>query len=320
MLIAIRLPDKIEERILSFPFLHTLRKFYLTQLEEEEQLELHLITKEEGIEVLYLLPFNAFYHPLNNEDNHSVLDAYRAYKNLKINKKIDIFYNLNLNFFDALLGVFFMAKKRVGFNKGNAQYLYSEKIPFQEGIHLQENYLTFLPRKEEEALPLSRKLPRIEGIPPEAPYIVINLDLNNKGEIHSDWYEFLTYFEKRKIVLLCDSLALGEQAYVLQGLINNLGENHNQIEVFQIENYIEVAQLLSHALIFVSYNSPLVYISTYCGTKTLLLNEEEKVQELAPLDFSGPLILFSNKDPSLMEGGRFNLEKVFNEIDGLWPR
>lgn len=286
MLIAIRLPDSIEKRILSFPFLHTLKKIYKC-FEDDEQLELHLITKEEGIEVLYLLPFNAFYHSLQNDDNLSVLTSYRAYKNLKLNKKFDIFYDLNHNFVDALFGIFLMAKKRVGFNRGNSQYLYSKKIPYNEGIHLKDNYLNLLENKEEVKRLIPREILPLEDLNIDIPFMVFNLDLTEENEIHKDWSEFLTFFEGKRIILVCDSLPLGEQAYTLQGFVQKLPEHSNQIEIFQIENYIEFSKLINYSILFLSYNSSLAYISAYCGVRTFLMNRLVNIQEVAPLDFLG---------------------------------
>lgn len=322
MVIVLRLPDEVHKRILCYPFIHALRKYYLTNLEEDEALDLHFITHKDGIECLYLLPFNAYYHELHDEDIESLFKIYRTTKNLKIETPVDLYINLNVSLFDALLGIGLGAKKRVGFDKGKESYFYTHKAHFTGALHFKELYLNFLTALEINppfTSLISREIPPYYDDWSENPYMVINLDVNEQGEIFEDWIEFLSFFEKRKIVLCCDGLSIFDQKYKINTLLEKLPPHNNQFEAFELENFIKFSKLSCYAKLFVSYNSPLVYTNAYCGGESYLLNRGKNPQLDGPLGLLGDVRIFSDKDPTYCIGVRFDLGKIFDELDKLWP-
>lgn len=323
MVIVLRLPDEVHKRILSYPFIHALRKYYLANIEEDEVLDIHLITHKDGIECLYLLPFNAYYHELSDEDIESLLRIYRTTKNLKIETEVDLYINLNTSLFDALLGVGLRAKKRVGFDKGRGRYFYTHKTHYSEGLHLKELYLNFFTALEiisPSTSLIGREIPPFYEDWAENPYMVINLDVNEEGEIFEDWIEFLSFFEKRKIVLCCDGLPLFDQKYKISSFLEKLPPHDNIFEIFELENLIKFSKLSCFAKLFVSYNSPLIYTNAYSGGESYLLNRGQNPQLDGPLGLLGDVRIFSDKDPTFCKGVRFDLGKIFDELDKLWPK
>lgn len=323
MVIVLRLPDQTDKRILSYPFLHALRKYFLSHIDEEESLDLHFITHKKNIECLYLLPFNAFYHELSDEDSQSIFRVYRTAKHLKINTNVDLYINLNPNLFDAFLGLAINAKNKIGLDKNNGAFLFKSKVHYSEGLHLKDIYLNILKSLDVENVNtslISREIPPLYSDWAENPYMVINLDVNESGEIYEDWIEFLSFFEKKKIVLCCDGLPLDDQKFKLNALLEKLPGHNNQFEIFEIDNLIKFSKLSCFAKLFVSYNSDLIYTNSYCGGESYFLNRGSNPQVDGPLGFLGDVRIFSDKDPTFCKGVRFDLGKIFDELDKLWPK
>ena len=123
MNIAIKLPDDPNERVLTFPFLH---QVYET-LKDEDNFNFHLISKEDEIELLHLLPFQAYYHPLSAEDLKNVFNIHRASMTLKI-YQLDFFIDLSGNLVDAMIGFWLKAENRLGFQKTLNSFFYSDNL------------------------------------------------------------------------------------------------------------------------------------------------------------------------------------------------
>lgn len=315
MNIAIKLPNDLNQRILTFPFLHALEKYMKAHLEEEEILKIHLISLVEGIDVLNLLPFNAFYHEVERTDLKTVFSIHRACMNFKIDQ-IDIFISTTDSFVDASIGKNLMANKKVGFAIGKNTWLLNEKVNKLNGRHFSEQCFELL-RPLVEEMPempnvFSRELAPFYIDWSENPYIVINLRKEN-DKICEEWFDFFDLFVNKNFVLMCTDEELDYQKGLLEDFVKRL-PGKNTYKVYEHKSHIEFGKIISYCKYFISYDSPLVNLAAYCGANILHLNEKEKVQLTGSQYFVGDVRHFSLSDPLFKAGNTFNYTKIFDEI------
>src|SRR6478735_9422322 len=132
--IAIKLPFDLQERILSFPFLHAISEIY-------PKADLHFITPKKEVEVLNLLPFKAYYHLFDEDDIKTVLDVHPYTANAAI-YNVDLFITLTNSLPDACIGLGLRAKKRVGFSDDWKTLVLNYKTKRPVGHHIVEDQMT----------------------------------------------------------------------------------------------------------------------------------------------------------------------------------
>ncbi len=316
MKIAIKLPDDLRERILAFPFLHGLESIMDDLVSDEDEVsQLHLISPKEDIDVLNLLPFSAFYHEIEGADLNSIFSIHRACKNFKI-ADVDLFMNLSTTLKDATIGKNIGAKKSMGFNEGNGKFLYQQKIQRNQILHYSEQFQDFLKRLRLDVRDMrpvsSRSLPPLYADWSENKYTVINLDTKN-GEINEEWVDFLDLFVNKNFVLMCSGIEKDLQKYHVESFIKRLPAK-NTYKFFDYTSNIELGKLLSYAVGFITTDSPLFLISTYCGCYTFLLNEKEDLKNKGSQYLRGELRNFDISNPQFSEGNSFNYSKIFDEL------
>lgn len=316
MKIAIKLPDDLRGRVLSFPFLHGLESIMDDLVADEEEIsQLHLISPKKDIDVLNLLPFSAFYHEIEDADLNSIFSIHRACKNFKI-VDIDLFINLTTALKDATIGKNIGAKKNMGFNEGNGKFLYQQKVQRNQILHFSEQYQDFLKKLRldvREMRPVSsRSLPALYADWNENKYTVINLDLVD-GEVNEEWIDFVDLFVNKNFVFMCSNVEKDLQRYHVEGFIKKL-PNKNTYKFFDYTSNIELGKLLSYAVAFITTDSPLFLVSTYCGCNTFLLNEKEDLKNRGSQYLRGELRNFDKSNPQFSEGNSFNYGKIFDEL------
>ena len=308
-----------------FPFLQALVKGMRAKIEKDNEerppeeadfLSLHLLAEKEWIETLNLLPFQAYYHELSEEDVKNVFSAHRAMKNLKL-ESVDIYICLTDSLVDASMGKSLGASVKAGFSGGKNALLFNRKTGRLKGRHLVEQYHALLPLlldqvPEEPAKGFSRELTPLREDWRDNPYYVVNLSAKD-GEIEQYWKEFFSFVEGENFVLVCDGLESQLQRESLTEFLKTLNAQ-NVYSVFELEDMIEFAKLVAYSQSFITIDSPLAHIAAYCGGHTHFLRKNEPIQKSGPVYFLGEVRYFNLNEPYYREGASIAYHKVFDEI------
>lgn len=325
MNLAIRVPDDLRERICSFPFLQTLVKEVKRILEEKnkdlseeeaESLNIHLIANKERIDVLNLLPFTAFYHELEDEDLKTVFTVHRAVKNSKL-EDIDTYICLSEGFVDSSIGKSMGCPVNIGFAKGKNAFFFNKKAQLLSGRHSAEKFHEILKVFLEEAPETaakgySRNLDAVKEDWAQNPYTVVNLS-SNGTDIDVYWREFFEQFENEKFVLVCDDVEIDKQKEIINEFVKSLPKS-NELEVWELDDYIEFAKLTSFSQLFLTGDSPLANLIAYCGGKVYFMHENEDLNRNGPGYFLGDVKYFNLNDSIYREANSPAYHKVFDEV------
>ncbi|MGE3609026.1 MAG: glycosyltransferase family 9 protein [Bacteriovoracaceae bacterium] len=309
--IAIKLPFDLQERILSFPFLHALRERY-------PEAEIHFITPKKEIEVLNLLPFTAFYHEFDEDEIKSVFDVHRYCANAKI-FNVDLFISLTNSFADACLGLGLRAKERLGFGDGWNGVVLTKKNQRPRGLHITEDFISLYKELvgsnvDVKARVMSRDLsPIIENWDTQ-PYIAINLSPLRNAGLDSDWIELLSMFENQRIVFFASEEQEKVQV-LIQPFLARLPKKNLYIN-FVHKSWIDLAKMLAFARGVITYEGPIASLSAYVGSKTLVLYDREDPQRTGPFYFLADVMIMGASDPTLTVGspktGVLNQRRAFD--------
>jgi ADP-heptose:LPS heptosyltransferase len=315
--IAIKLPFDLQERILSFPFLHTLRSLY-------PESEIHFITPKVSIEVLNLLPFKAFYHEFDENEISSIFDVHRFCVSAKI-YNVDLFISLTNSFPDACLGLGLgfglHARYRLGFSDGWKTMVLNQKTPRPRGHHLCEDFLAlyslhsgkeFDPRMKIH----SREIESVLKDPQGSPYVAIDLSPLRDASIEQEWVDLVSKFEGQRIVFF----ASHDQDRIQNMMDTFLAilPRKNTYENFRYKDWIDLAKMLAHARGVIAYQGALPAFSAYLGTRTLILYDREDPQKTAPFYFICDVAIMGGYhavDPNVVIQKRtqFNMDEVFEK-------
>lgn len=319
--IAIKLPFDLQERILTFPFLHAISEYY-------PKADLHFITPEKEVEVLNLLPFRAYYHLFDEDEIKTVFDVHPYTANANI-YNVDLFVSLTNSFPDACLGVGLRAKKRVGFSDEWKTLVLNRKMKRPVGHHVCEDFLKLFELATGEPVNQrlkvsSRALSRI--IEDETPYLAINLAPLRSASIDDDWVELISKFEGQKILLFGsdDQVRLKP---LLDTLLPTLPKR-STYEIFTYKDWIELARMLAHAQGLITYSGACGTLGAYVGCRVLALYENEDPQRTGPFYFLSDVVVMGINNPTLVNSSpqdkvlkdrvRFDLDEVFEKATGFF--
>ena len=314
--IAIKLPFDLQERILTFPFLHALRDKY-------PEAELHFITPKKEIEVLNLLPFTAYYHEFDEDEIENVFDVHRYCANAKI-YNVDLFISLTNSFADACLGIGLRAKKRVGFSDNWKTLVLTHKIPRPVGHHTVEDFFALYQAIDGEVVSsrlkvMSRDLTSI--VPGEEPYIAINLSPLREAVIEYEWQELASMFEGEKIVFFASEEPVRVQM-LMENFLATLPKKNTYVN-FSYKTWIELGRMLAHAQGVISYSGAAGALSAYVGTKSLLLYDREDAQKTGPFYFLADVTVMGANNPTLVntpkQSGTLTPRKSF-DMTGVFTK
>jgi len=322
--IAVKLPFDLQERFCTFPFLHAIRNLY-------PKADLHLITPKFQIEILNLLPFEAYYHEFDEDEIQTILDVHRFCVNSKI-FKVDLFISLTDSFPDSCLGLGFRAKERLGFSDGMKSWVLNQKAPRPIGHHLAEDYLSLInvhlkSTEENKQKVSSRELPVVVENSVELPYIAVNLSPLRGAVIEEEWRELCDQFIGERIVFFASSDS--EKIYLqVQEFMDNL-QGSNSYEFFKHQSWIDLGKMLAHAKGVITYNGPAASLSAYVGSKTLILFDQENPQRTAPFLFGGDINILQNSDPAVNDAPdpkgesikprvKFSVDQIFQRVGSFF--
>ncbi len=293
--IAIKLPFDLQERLLSFPFLHALREKY-------PRAEIHFITPRKNIEVLNLLPFTAYYHEFDEDEIQTVFDVHRFAANAKI-LNIDLYISLTNSFVDGCLGIALRAKRRLGFSDGWKTLLFNEKTPRPQGLHISDDFFALYRAHLGELVNtkikvMSRELQPVISDWDSLPYVAINLSPLRDVSIENEWIELISHFENQRIILFA-SEDQDKIQVLMEPFIAKLSKKNIYIN-FVYKSWIDLAKMLAFAKGVITYNGPLASMSAYTGSKTIILYDQEDPQRYGPFYFLSDIVVMGTNNPTLV--------------------
>lgn len=311
--IAIKLPSELQDRILTFPFLHAISEFY-------PKADLHFITNKKDVEILNLLPFKAYYHLYNEDDIETIFDVHPYAANAAI-YNVDLFISLTNSLPDACLGIALRAKKRVGFSDGWKTLVLTDKMKRAVGHHVVEDFwelyrLTTGEDTNKRLKVSSRPLPRI--IEDEIPYIAINLYPLRDASIEDEWIDLISHFQNQKIVLFASDEQVRMKP-LMESFLNVLPKS-NTYEVFVYHEWIELGRMLAFAAGVITYSGACGAAAAYVGARAIILYENEDPQKTGPFYFLTEVAIMGTNNPTLINQAKsdkvikdrvtFNMEEV----------
>jgi ADP-heptose:LPS heptosyltransferase len=309
--IAIKLPFDLQERLLSFPFLHQIHEKY-------PEADIHLITPKIQIEVLNLLPFQAYYHEFDEDEIETVFDVHRYTVTAKI-YNVDLFISLTNSFVDACLGMGLRARMRLGFSDGWKAMLLTHKVPRLAGHHLSEDYFSLYKELvgeniESKLKVMSRDLTSVIQEWDTQPYIAINLSPIRQAAIEEEILELINHFEDQRIVLF-SSEDQDKVQLLIEPFMERLSKRNNYVH-FIHKSWIELAKMLAFSRGVITFNGPTASLSAYVGAKTVIMYESEDPQRFGPFYFLADILVLGVNDPTLVhssvDSGVLKKRKMFN--------
>ncbi len=320
--ILLKLPFDLEERILTFPFLHALSDAY-------PKAEIHFITPKKDVEVLNLLPFKAYYHLFDEDEIRSIFDVHPYTANLPV-YNVDLFVSLTNSFPDACLGLGLRAKKRVGFSDQWKTLVLTHKTTRPVGHHIAEDFLSLFQlttgaTADSRLRVTSRSLTRMPSLPP-TPYYAVNLSPLRGTMIESEWVELLSQFEGQRIVLFAS-----EDQVQMKLLIDSflpLLPKVNTYDFFVYKDWIELGRMLAFSSGLITYQGACGALGAYVGTRTLILYDRGDPQRTGPFYFLADVAVTASSNSTvvnpvptksvLRDRLTFNMNAVFDQAAKLF--
>ncbi len=316
MNIAIKVPNNLDEKLLSFPFLHALSRYFDAHLEdlEDEVLNIHIISNKKNIEVLNLLPFSAYYHALEEDDLKNIFTIHRGVGNLNL-QNIDYFFSTTKTLVDALIGKNLKSTKKIGFAGGKSSLLFTDKIECPGDLHYSQQVFSLMDSFKDNKVRIKKVVSRkVDPLVPdwnEVPYSVFNLELT-KDEINPEWIELFDLFEGQTFYFTCDQADINTQRSHLIDFIKKLPKK-NTYHFTEIEDLVEFSKLVAYAKAFISCDSDLVGLASYLGAQCFHISRKKDVS-MDNRYFLGDTVVCSLSDPYYKDGKDFNYGKIFDEI------
>lgn len=329
MNVVLKLPDSVEDKIQAYPMVHALVKHLKKSIEEtnseiEDELQhkvlsIHFISDDQTVEVLNLLPFNAYYHEFAQEEFKSVFSIHRAIVNSKLDTA-DLYISFTNSLVDATIGKNLKAIERVGFAGGKNNFFLTDKVNLLGGRKKSEQYFELL-------RPILEKFP--ESIPSvaskemkeyyldwrENPYVMVNLP--SKDDELSDVYtELFELAEHTNFVLMARDLSDETYAEKMNKYIEGLSKK-NTYKIFDSKSLIDFAKAVSYAWTFITERHDLFQVAAYCGAHIHHLYQEDVYSQYGSDYFYSELRHFNLKEEQFKGADGIQYNKVFDEIIGF---
>lgn len=293
-IIAIKLPFDLQERLLTFPFLHAISDKY-------PKAEINIITPRKDIEVLNLLPFKAFYHEFDEDELSNVFDVHRYCVHAKI-FNVDLFISLTNSFSDASIGLSLRAKTRLGFSDNWKTLVLNQKTKRPIGHHLCEDFFELYKTHLNSNFDLKLKVMSrdLQPIIPEwdsNPYVAINLTPLRDAVIDEEWIKLVLSFDKQRFVFF-SSEDRERVSPLIDQFLARLPLNNTYSFFFQ-KDWIDLSKMLAYARGVITYEGPLASVAAYVGAKTLIIYDRRDPQREGPFYFLSDIALFTSNDSSV---------------------
>jgi len=134
--ILVKLPSKLGDTIMAAYFLRAVKEFYPNS-------ELDVIIAKGLTDLLTLMPYVDNFHEFSKQDFSGPIGNYRFGKLIANKGKYDLFFCLPFSYSSALSGFFTGSKVRIGFNREQRGFLFTNPVSQPKGLHIVEefNYL-----------------------------------------------------------------------------------------------------------------------------------------------------------------------------------
>lgn len=329
MNVVLKLPNSVEDKIQAYPMVHTLVKHLKkvvedknSEIEDELQhkvLSLHFISDDKTVEVLNLLPFNAYYHEFTEEDFKSVFSIHRAIVNSNLDTA-DLYISFTNSLVDATIGKNLKAIERVGFSGGKNNFFLSHKVNLLNGRKKSEQFYELL-RPLIDDFPesitnvASKEMKEYYLDWRENPYVMINLPVKD-DEILDHYSELFDLAEHTNFVLLARDLADEEYAEKMKKYIETLNSK-NTYKIFDSKSLIDFAKAVSYCWTFITENHELFQVASYCGAHIHHLYEKDLYPSYGADYFYSEVRQFNLKEDQFKGADGILYNKVFDEIIGF---
>lgn len=286
MNIVVKLPNDIEDRILSFPFLHILNQYLEERMQKsdnaEDKFQLHLISLGEGIEILNLLPFHAYYHELQKEDLISIFSVHRGCSDFKLPSTIDIFISTTESMVDASIGKNLGAKEKIGFTKTFNNIFLSKQIQRKELKHRSEQicelakpltgFIADIPICSSRTLENEDKKASTEEEDESRDYILLDIDILD-DTVNPVWKDLFSLVSGVHFILFSSKVEPFQQELWLTQFIKNQ-RSGNTFEFFRFESHIELSRKIYESVLCATTNPEIMLLSSYVGRETVFFNKD----------------------------------------------
>jgi hypothetical protein len=263
--------------------------------------DLHFISPQHKIEMLYTLPFQGYWHPWDDDGVGNILEAHRFATTLKIGS-VDIYISLGDSVSELALGTFLGAKKKIGFAEGWKAWFTTLAIKRPVGHHVTEEYLELLNKMSNIRLPeklrvMGRELPKFfHDTEASLPYLAVDLYPFSPGKLDSFWFDYFSMFDGRRFALFF-SQEEAKGGLLGESFVERLPKQ-NKYELFLNSNWIELGKMLSHARGLVARSGPSITYATYLGTEALAIYDSGDPRLDAPFYNFANWQLLDVRDPS----------------------
>lgn len=300
--IVVKLPMSVEDRLHTFPALHLIRESFPSAV-------IHFVTPKHQMEILYLLPFKAFYHEWDENEIKTPMDVHRFCANMKIGI-VNIYLSFTDTLNDACLGQFLRANRRIGFASGVKSFFYTIPIKRPINYHRGEEFLGVYKTLTNNSIADDLKVNSREMdnfYPDGAPYVAVDLYPLDPEENEEDWIKYFSFFEGKQFVLFA-SAETEKSAWHIQNLVPKLS-TRNTYKILIYKNWIELGRVLSQARGVICNLGSVALLSTYAGTATIIMVGSEDPKLSAPFYFFADWLLLDTKDPSVSHANPSDLIK-----------
>lgn len=326
MNIVLKLPDTVEDKIQSYPTVHVLIKHYKKLIEdknaeiedelEHEVLNFHFISQKESLDVLNLLPFNAYYHEFEAEDFKSVFTIHRALVNSKL-ETCDLYISFTQSLVDATIGKNLKALEKVSFSNGKNNFFLTHKVNLLSGRKKSEQYFELLrPLIEDfpETIPnvCSKEMKEYYLDWRESPYVMISLE-SKDNEILEHYNELFDLCEHVNFVLVAKHIEDDVYAEKLSQYVETLNKK-NTYKIFDTKGLIDFAKAVSYAWTFITEDHELLQVAAYCGANIHHLYKENKYHEYGVDYFYAEVRQFNLKEELYQGADGIQYNKVYDQI------
>lgn len=322
MRIVVKLPDQHFDQVCAIPFLYKLDEIFHNE-------EIHLIVKKKYSEYLAMIPLTLYVHQIDDELKNPI-EVHRVAAGLNI-AAVDLFFSLTETLTDNSFGKWLRSEKSIGFGEGFKSIVLDIKMPKPSHLHICDQYLKLLdliPKLEHETpedLESRSKFDKyvrskeLEPIVPDAeenPYLVMNLPYDIEKNCFSyEWIEFFEFIKDERIFFISDQCPRSQFNILINDFILRLPEK-NKYFSYSL-NISEVSSLIAHSKGFISPDSFLCHISSFLGTKTICLFDQN-ADKRSPIYTQGDCYIVSKSELLLTHGlqgkvvSEFEIGQIFD--------
>jgi lipopolysaccharide heptosyltransferase II len=264
MNILVRLPNWLGDMVMSVGFLNQLKEFY-------PGASISLIAKKGIHELLPFFPQTEHQFIFSKEQNPGLAGLIRFGKEIKKNKRFDLFFCLPDSFSSALMGYATAAKQRVGYKKELRQLLLTHSYDKPAGLHRVEEYVRLLELFSGRKMNAPINV-RLEHQFEKKDHVVVNInsEASSRRLTISKAVEILTELRRNidsKILLIG---APKEKDFVEQVLSLVPGKHHIE-SIAGSTRLSSLVEVLASAKLMLTTDSGPAHLSNALGTNTIIL-------------------------------------------------